>query len=304
MRHEAQFTYFCVSLASDAFNIQAALKTSIYTPDPLLRHPRKMLRDMLADLQMSRQLAFQLALRDIRSQYRQSLLGFFWMIALPLANALIWILLKNTGVISLADVEIPYALFALSGTLMWSVFTDATLSPITQMMNAKSILVKINFPAEAVILSGLYQTGFQAAIKILILFCAWQSYGIHFHWGWILFPLVVMALILVGTVLGLLLTPAGMLYSDIQKVLPLALQLLMFATPVVFAVPAEGFAARIFAWNPMTPLFLTGRHCLSGQSAGPLWASDMVCAIAVLLLLIVWVAFRLAKPIIVERIGA
>ncbi|MCC6754620.1 MAG: ABC transporter permease [Saprospiraceae bacterium] len=258
---------------------------------------------MLADLLLSRQLAFQLALRDIRAQYRQSLLGFLWMIALPLANALIWILLKNSGVVALADVAIPYALFALSGTLLWSVFTDATLSPIAQLMGSKHVLVKINFPAEAIFLSGIYQTVLHAGIKTLILFTAWCSFGLSLHWSWLLFPLAVLALILVGTTLGMLLTPVGMLYSDIQKVLPLVLQLLMFATPVVFAVPAGSWAAKLFAWNPLTPLFLTGRHWLSGQEAEELYSFVVVCSLALIFLLVVWVAFRLAKPIIVERIG-
>ena len=279
-------------------------RITIYTPDSSLASPGKMLREMFTDLVASRELAWRLAVRDIQAQYRQAFLGILWAFILPLANTFAWIFLNSSGVVKIADTALPYPVYVFTGTMLWAIFMDALNAPLQQANAAKAMLAKLNFPREALIVSGIYQTMFNASIKIVLLFGALLFMGIKPSSSLLLFPFGIVSLILVGTSLGLLVTPVGMLYTDIGRALPLLMQFLMYVTPVVFPMPKEGLASVLFSSNPLTPIILTTRDWLTGVSPEYLGYFVLVNLAAVVLLLLVWVIFRLAMPILIERMSA
>jgi lipopolysaccharide transport system permease protein len=118
------------------------------------------------------------------------------------------------------------------------------------------------------------------------------------------FPFGILSLTLAGTAFGLLLTPVGMLYTDIGKTLPLLLQFLMYLTPVVFPMPVSGWASSLFRFNPVTPLILSTRDWLTGYAPEYLAYFFLVNGIVMVLLLLVWIAYRAAMPILIERMSA
>jgi lipopolysaccharide transport system permease protein len=128
--------------------------------------------------------------------------------------------------------------------------------------------------------------------------------GLNPGWGLFFFPLGILSLMLVGTVLGLLVTPFGMLYTDVGRVMSLGMQFLMYISPVVFPMPKEGWAATLFTINPITPLILTARDWLTGYSPEFLGYFLAVNVVAFALLFVVWIAYRLAMPILIERMSA
>lgn len=280
------------------------MQIKIYTPDSCLGSPAKMLRDMFSDLVTGRELAWRLAVRDIQAQYRQAFLGILWAFIMPLANAVVWLFLSSSGIVVVADTSLPYSVYVCTGTVLWAIFMDALNSPLQQVNAAKGLLAKLNFPREALIVSGIYQTLFNAAIKSVLLFVVLLIMGIKPGWGGLLFPCGVLSLILVGTAVGLLITPIGMLYTDVGRALSLLMQFLMYVTPVVFPIPKGGWAATLFTLNPLTPLIITSRDWLTGLESGYSASFMAVNIAALLLLLLVWVVYRLAMPILIERMSA
>jgi lipopolysaccharide transport system permease protein len=282
----------------------SALPVTVYTPDSRLQHPARMLREMFGDLWAGRELAWRLAVRDISAQYRQAFLGLLWAFILPLANTLTWIFLQGSGVVRMSETALPYAVYVFTGTMLWAIFMEALNAPLKQTESARSMLAKLNFPREALIVSGIYQTLFNAAIKVVLLLVALPLFGILPGWSLLLFPLGVLSLVLVGTAIGLLLTPVGLLYTDIGRGLPLVMQFLMYVTPVVFPMPQAGWAATLFQLNPLSPLILTARDWLTGVPPEFLGAFVVVNLLTLVLLLLVWVVYRLAMPILIERMSA
>ncbi len=276
----------------------------IYTPESRLRNPGQLVKDMAIDLIADRGLAWQFAVRDIKAQYRQAFFGILWALILPLANTVTWIFLNSTGIISVGKTDLPYPVYVFTGTMVWAIFMDALNAPLVQATAAKSMLAKINFPREALIMSGILQTLFNGSIKIGLLLAALIIFGIYPDWHLVLFPLAVMSLILSGTTLGLLVTPIGLLYTDIGKGISLVMQFLMFVTPVVFPMPTSGWAVKVFEYNPLTPLILTSRHWLTGFPADYLGQFLIVNLLLFLLLLVVGVIYRLTMPILIERMGS
>lgn len=82
------------------------------------------------------------------------------------------------------------------------------------------------------------------------------------------------------------------------------MQFLMYLTPVVFPMPAGGWAATLFTLNPLTPLILSARAWLTGLPAEHLGGFATVFLMSLALLLVVWVVYRLAMPILIERMNA
>jgi lipopolysaccharide transport system permease protein len=277
---------------------------TIYTPESPIRHPARLFLDMFRDLYAGRELAWRLAVRDISAQYRQTALGLLWAFIMPLAHTLIWIFLSSSGIVTIRDTALPYPIYVFTGTMIWAIFMDSVNAPLQQTTANKQMLAKINFPREALVVSGIYQTIFNGAIRIIFLLLVLIIFKIYPGWGLIFFPLGILSLILTGTALGLLLTPVGMLYTDIGRGIPLVMQFLMYLTPVVFPIPTNVWAAAIYKLNPMTPLIMTTRDWLTGFSPEPLGFFLLINVLVILILFAVWIIYRTAMPILIERMSA
>jgi lipopolysaccharide transport system permease protein len=259
---------------------------------------------MRQDLWAGRELAWRLAVRDISAQYRQSVLGVLWALINPLTTTAVWLFLSTSRLVQVADTGLPYPVFVFTGTLLWSILIDALNAPLAQMNVNKALLAKINFPREALILSGIYQTLFNAAIKIGILLLVLPFLGIHPGWAGLLIPVGILPLLLTGTALGLAITPIGVLYGDVGRGLPLITQLLMYLSPVVFPMATTGMTAKFMRLNPLTPLILNARAWFTGQPTQLLVEWMFVVGGSVVLMLFVWMIYRLAMPILFERMSA
>lgn len=280
-----------------------ALETKIYQRGNSLS-PIKLVKDSLKDLYSSRFLARQLATRDIKSQYRQSLLGVFWSFAGPLSTALVWIFLNNSGAVGLDDTGVPYALFVFCGTLLWSTLKDSINMPLTATNGAKGIMSKINFPKEALILSGVYKQLFNSLFKFVLMVVLLIFYQVVPSWSLLLFPLTFLILILVGVSFGLLITPIGMLYTDVAKAISMFMGFVMYLTPVVYVIPKEGFLKVLMELNPLTPLLEVNRSLLLGMDIAFLNYFMGLFLIMVPVFLIALAIYRVSIPVIVERFSA
>jgi lipopolysaccharide transport system permease protein len=249
-------------------------------------------------------LARQLAVRDISAQYRQSYLGIVWAFVTPLTTAIVWIFLNKSGTIQLTDTGVPYPVYAFSGTLLWSILTESINSPRNSTNAARGILTKINFPKEALVVSGIYKLLFNSAIKVALLIGFIFLFGVGYHHSLWLFPLALLGAILVGTTIGLFLTPLGMLYNDIGKVIGFGLQFVMYVTPVVYAVPKDGIMKTLMEINPFTPIILTARDLAVGFAPQYLTYYFIVLAASVPLLFLALAIYRISIPIVVERLSA
>lgn len=275
----------------------------IYTPESPLRHPRQLFADMARDLFSSRELAWRLFRRDAKARYRNSILGYAWVFIPPLVAALPFVYLNSTGVVEMGDTAIPYAAYAMIGTAIWQTFVDALNSPLKSVSAARSMLTRINFPREAILLSALLQVGFAFLVRLLLLVGVFVVFAITPPVTALLFPLGILALILFGFMLGLALTPIGMLYGDIQQMLPIVTTFLMLLTPVLYPVPQSGIAAFVAALNPLTPLVVATRDWMTLGPSSYSGAFFVVSGASILFILVGWIVYRLALPHLIARLG-
>jgi lipopolysaccharide transport system permease protein len=118
-----------------------------------------------------------------------------------------------------------------------------------------------------------------------------------------LFVLGIASVALTGFMMGLLVTPIGLLYGDVQHGLPVVSTFLMLLTPVLYPVPKSGAGAFIASVNPLAPLVTTTRDWLTTGVAADLSGFVIVTSITISLLLFAWTLYRLALPHLIARLG-
>lgn len=279
------------------------METTVYSSDKQTHFFRE-LKDILKDLKSSQFLAIQMTKRDLKAEYRQSVLGFFWAFAPILMNSLVWIFLSSSGVVKISGSQsIPYIAFVVVGTTLWSIFTDCLLLPLNAVNSNRNILSKINFPKEALILSGLYKMVFNLALKLILVIGVLVAYQIVPTANIIFFPVYLLALTLFALAIGLLVTPLGLIYTDISRIISNAVSLMMYITPVVYAAPSIGLFKVLFAFNPLTYLFTDARASLFGLPLESLSFTLILLAVSLVVVFIGLVIFRKAMPIIIEKIS-
>ena len=242
------------------------LEKRVYTSQSNVQNPWRMIKDIVRDIRKGQDLAKRLTIRDIKAQYRQSVLGILWAFIIPIANTLLWVFLNASGIVRMGEsTGLPYPIYVFTGTMIWAMFLESLQSPINLTTQNKSVLAKVNFPREAIIMSAIYQSLINAAIKAIILVIALAFLGYFGGFTLLLFPFAMISMVLVGTTIGLMLTPISTLYTDISKGLPLIMQFLMYFAPVIYAIPKAGKMRDIIMANPLTPLIVTARNWITGS---------------------------------------
>lgn len=276
----------------------------VYTTEGELRHPLRLFANMWRDLLASRGLAWRLLVRDVSAQYRQSFLGFVWAFLPPIVMAVGFTLAGSAKVINVAATQLPYPAYVMLSMILWQTFVEALNGPVTAVANAKQMLARVNFPREAIVVAKLGEVSFNFAIKFILIVVVFLWYQIPVTRAALLAPFALISLILLGTFIGMLLAPLGVLYQDVTQGLTVITAMWLFLTPIVYPVPQTGTFATIVKLNPVTPLLVTTRELATSGVVSDPYRFLVVSGVTVVGLLITWVVFRLAMPFAIERVSS
>ncbi len=266
--------------------------------------PSKFFGEMWTDLLQSRQLAGMLAYRDLKAQFRQSFLGWFWLIIPPVMWTVGMTVLRRNNLADLGKTDIYYPAFVLISMSMWQMFQAALKGPMMAMNLNKGILTKVRFPREAIILADVMKLGVEIVVYLLLIIAAFFVYHIPLGWTVLLFPFAYLMLVMLGTMIGLLLAPIGLLYRDIGAMLPYLMMAGLVITPVIFPMPSpdnDGWFATVVRSNPVTPVLVTARELATSQPLTMLPQFAVMIVVIVVGLVLAMALLRAATPQIVER---
>ncbi len=278
---------------------------TVYEPRPDIQRPAVLLAGIARDIWTSRGLAWRLFLRNLRGQYRQTLLGLLWAFLPPLANTAIWIFLRKQGVFQLeAQPGVSDVVYILTGMILWQAFIDALQMPQARINENRGMVSKLNFPRESLLMEGLGDVMFNFAIRALLLVPAFWWYEVPLSSTILLFPVLALLLVLLGFALGLILFPIGSLYQDVGRLITLVLPFWMILTPIIYVLPETAQHSWLVWANPAAPLLMCARDMVLSQSI--VWSTPAIVYGVLTLPLVVWglLVFRISMPILVERMTA
>lgn len=208
----------------------------------------------LATLWSYRELLLFLTWRDIKVRYKQTALGAAWALIQPLFTMIIFTIFfgKLAGVKSDG---IPYPLFAYAGLLPWIFFSNAITNSGNSLVGNANLITKVYFPRMiipgAAVAAGLVDL----FIAFVLMFILILYYGTGFFPGLLMLPLLIMMTTLLAVGIGMWLSALNVKYRDIRYAIPFAVQLLMFASPIIYPVSMVPERWRwLYKLNPLAPL--------------------------------------------------
>ncbi len=189
-----------------------------------------------AELWRYRELLFFLAWRDIKAKYKQMVIGAAWTVLQPLGMmAAMALFLGRVGAQN-SD-PVPYPLFLYAGLLPWMFFSSAVSSASASVVGHERVLTKVYFPRLLVPLSSVvsvFLDNFLVNLCLLLLLMPFPFFHTLPGWGFLLLPVVALVMVMLALGLGVFLSAVTVAYRDFRIIVPLALQLWMFVTPILF----------------------------------------------------------------------
>lgn len=227
-------------------------------------------RKWLRDLYRYRDLLWMWTVREIKVRYTQSVLGAAWAILQPLSLMLIFNAVFSY-VVRVPTEGIPYPIFSYCALLPWTFFAASAAVAVPSLVQNMHLVAKIYFPREilpiASVAAGLLDFLIAAQVlAIMLLF-----YRIPLHRTLVFAPVILLVQILLTLGVVLFASAVNVFYRDIRFVVPLAVQLWMYVTPVIYPVTLipEGFR-ELYMLNPMAGLIESYRDIVV-RGAWPNW---------------------------------
>jgi len=243
--------------------------------------PRSKFSLGLKELWEYRELFYFFAWRDIKVKYKQSMLGVFWAIFQPLLMTALFTLGFGKMIATQTDLTIAYPIFALSGFLLWNIFSSGLSNSGNSMVNHANIIKKIYFPRLIIPISSILVSIIDFLMAFLVFVPVMIYFDVTFGWCAIyLIPLSVLLTVFSTFGLGVLLSALNVKYRDFRYVLPFFIQALLFVTPVIYptSITGNGPFTLLFKINPMyapIEIFRMSFHGFNSSFDG-LWLSILV----------------------------
>lgn len=244
------------------------------------------------ELWRAREVAVRLGQRDIIVRYRQTIFGISWVILQPLVSAGIFTIVFGQ-IADLSTGDIPYFLFTLAGMLAWNLFNQSLGRASSSMVGNQSLVQKVFFPRLLVPISSMASVLVDFVVGLLLAIALLFVYGINPGWAVLLLPVWIALIAMIGTGVGLAAAAYMVKYRDVQYVLPWTIQILLYASPVAYALSEVPDNLRwLFDINPVTWFLEAFRWSLVGGDAPAGWQILALAVAAPLIFLLGTLVFQ------------
>ncbi len=236
--------------------------------------PKTRLLDLkLREVWRYRDLLMLMVKRDFIATYKQTILGPVWFFLQPVLTTLTFTIIFGR-VAGLSTDGLPMLLFYISGITLWNYFAECLNRTATVFKDNAQIFGKVYFPRLVLPLSIIISNLVKLGIQFLLFLGFWGFYllttgRVHPNVYILLTPVLVIIMGGLGLGLGMVISALTTKYRDLVFLLTFGVQLLMYATPVIYSLADPKIASSSFAWllhlNPMAPIVETFRYGFLGK---------------------------------------
>ncbi|HEX8949431.1 MAG TPA: ABC transporter permease [Dissulfurispiraceae bacterium] len=241
-----------------------------------------------------RELMLTLAWRDIKVRYKQTVLGAAWAVFQPFVSMIIFSVFLGALVRVPSD-NVPYPVFVYAGLLPWTFFANCVGGASNSIISEGHLISKIYFPRLIIPVASFGSKLFDFIISFFIMFLIMAYYRMSPGITTLMLPVLILFTMLTALGIGTFFSAVCVTYRDVRYIVPVLIQLWMYATPVVY--PMSIVPARwrwVVSLNPLAGLIESYRSALLGRPFD--WVSIGVSfAISVAFLIIGLVYFRKAE---------
>ncbi len=206
------------------------------------------------ELMHYKELFYFFAWRDIKVKYSQTFLGVLWAVLQPVFMTLVFTFFLGEAIVQKTNLPIPYPVFALSGMLLWTVFSSGLSNAANSMVTNANIIKKIYFPRFIIPISAVLVALVDFFVALLVFMVVILYYDVKIQVLSVLYlPLSLLITCLSTIGLGALLAALNIKFRDVRYVLPFFIQGLLFLSPVLYpaAIAKNEFIQWALKLNPM-----------------------------------------------------
>jgi ABC-type polysaccharide/polyol phosphate export permease len=241
-----------------------------------------------------------LAKTDIKLRYQDSLLGMLWVFLKPLGLFLV----LNFVFSAFFNRDPDYPIRLLTGIMLWSLFSDATMKGMTSLVNKASILKKVYMPKWQVVVSAVLHSGIVFLINLIVLFLFFFLYYRVYPQplNILIFFFIVLEIYLISLIFSFLTATVFVRLRDLDQIWELLLQILFFATPIIYPIEIVPEQFRKFIlFNPLTHILERARVVLIDQGSIDFRIDLVFFAVLSGLLVLSIFIFRKGSKLLVEN---
>lgn len=217
-----------------------------------------------------RDLLLLLVRRDFIAFYKQTILGPIWFFVQPLLTTLMYLLVFGR-IAKLPTDGVPPILFYLAGVTCWSYISEALTKTSDTFISNANIFGKVYFPRVIIPMSIVISGLIRFFIQFLLFFAVWAYYyfgtenQLNVNWSVLLVPFLILLMSLLSLGFGIIFSSLTTKYRDLRFLLTFGIQLLMYATPVVYPLSMTPDKYRwLILLNPFSSIIETFRYAFTG----------------------------------------
>lgn len=247
---------------------------------------------LVKNLVKYRELLVNLTSREIKARYKQSILGYFWVVLNPFFQMLVMTFVFST-ILRAPSYGLPYSVFLYAGLLPWTLFASSLGSATNSLVSNSSLIKKIAMPREIIPIATILAkiVDFFLASTVFIVFMIIYKIPINLNVFWFVPIFIIQILFMTGVSLAL--SAFNLFYRDIKYLLNLVLTLWMYLSPVVYPVEAMPEKARfVFKINPMAVLINAYRKTILGQGMPNLASLSVALGVSLVVLILGYRVFK------------
>lgn len=231
--------------------------------------PRNKFSLGLKEIWQYKELFYTFTWRDVKIKYKQTYLGMAWALFQPIVMTLLFTLSFGKIISNGSDLKMPYPVFALSGFIIWNIFSSGLSNAGNSMISNANMIKKIYFPRLIIPISSILVSLIDFVISFIIFIPVLCYYDCDFQPRAVIFiPLSLLLTCFSTFGLGTFLAALNVKYRDFRYILPFFIQALLFATPVIFPVKISEnpLFKMIMQFNPMSAPIELFRHSFTGDA--------------------------------------
>jgi lipopolysaccharide transport system permease protein len=259
-------------------------------PITYLKPPKGLIALNLHDLWEYRELIYFLTWRDIKVRYKQTLLGFTWVVLQPVINMVVFTILFGQ-LLKVPTGGIPYPIFSFVALLPWTYFASSLTRSSTTLVGSANLISKVYFPRMVIPISGVISGLIDFAISFVILIIMMLIYEIVPTWNLLFLPFLLFLAMLTALGFGFWLSALNVRFRDINHLVPFIIEIWKYATPVIYGsilIP-EKFRF-LLGLNPMTGVVEGFRWAILGSKYADTFNPGLLFLISIMITLIVLIS--------------
>ncbi len=239
-----------------------------------------------------RELLWNLANREITQRYKQSVLGYAWVILNPLFQLIVMSFVFDV-VLRIPSLGVPFILFLSAALLPWNLFTQSLTASSTILVSNSNLITKIYFPREILVYSTIIAkiVDFFYSCIVLVFFLFIFKIPLTIYYLWLPAIFLIQVFLMAG--ISLIVAALNLFYRDIQYLLNLILLLWMYITPVMYPIEMIPEKYRfIMSLNPMAVIVNAYRQVLLSGKNPNVNSLSIACLISIVIFIIGFIIFK------------